>query len=606
VERQEVAIEQAVRGADPGSTPGRARVRLLTGERAIWLLNFLVALLALVLFVGPVHGLPAVESDHLPWWALAPMFFAAERCVVHLHFRRSAHSFSLGDLPFVFGLLYASPFDLMVGALVGTAAVLITGRRQPAIKLVFNLAQLSLGICLAVLVLHSIAPGGGYGPSPQVWAGVAAAALASAVVGVTLIGTAITLSEGRVKPRTMAQMLSLDSMITLTNTSVALLAALVVSVDMRGLPLLILPLATLFFAYRSYILERQKHDKLEFLHETTQTLSRSPEVLGALESLLQRSLEAFRAEFAEIVLFGADEATPLRTTLDAGGDREVMQPADPSLANELLSLVSNGTPAVTIQQPFSTEQLHRSLASRGVSNAMVALLPGEERVIGTIMLANRLGVVSSFSAEDLKLLQTLASNASVALQFDRLEQAMSQLRTARDQLEHQALHDPLTGLANRTLFMKQLTDALAGESPDVGVLFIDVDDFKTVNDTLGHAAGDELLVVVARQARECVLPSDLVARLGGDEFAVMVRDADDVLEAALAVTRRLMETLERPLRIGGQAVAVQASVGIATNQNRAKGAEELIQAADAAMYRAKAAGKHRFRIFDDDAQASAA
>jgi diguanylate cyclase (GGDEF)-like protein len=589
-----------------GHQTGTSGRRFPTGEGAIWALNAVVAVLAVALFIGPVDGLPAVEGDHLAWWALAPMFFIAERCVVHLQFRRSAHSFSLGDLPFVFGLLYASAFDLILGTLLGTIGVLMTERRQPPIKLVFNLGQITLGTCLALLVLHTIDPGSNHDPGPQVWMAVFAATLVSTVVAVTLIGSAISLSEGLVKPRVIGQMLSLGAAVTLTNTSVALLGDLVISADPRGTPLLILPLATLFFAYRAYMRERQKHEKLEFLHETTQTLSSSPEVLGAIESLLQRSLDAFRAELAEVVLFGPDGGLPLRTTLGSDGRREVMAPADPGFADDLLALVSDGSSAVTIEQPFATENLRRSLDGRGVKNAMVALLPGEERVIGTIMLANRVGVVSSFNVEDLKLLQTLANNASVALQYDQLEQAVSQLQDVRDELEHQAFHDPLTRIANRALFMEKLTDALAIEAPEVGVLFIDVDDFKTVNDSLGHAAGDELLVAVAAKARECVLPSDLVARLGGDEFAVMVRDSDDAEEAALAITRRLMDAFDRPFQIAGHTVTVHTSVGIATTRGGARRAEELIHDADVAMYQAKSAGKNCFRVSDGETQVSAA
>ena len=111
------------------------------------------------------------------------------------------------------------------------------------------------------------------------------------------------------------------------------------------------------------------------------------------------------------------------------------------------------------------------------------------------MLANRFGVVRSFSDEDLKLFETLASNASVALQYDRLEQAVLQLRELQEQLEHQAFHDPLTALANRALF--STGRSLARSTTELAVLFIDLDDFKTVNDGLGHDAGDKLLVSVA-------------------------------------------------------------------------------------------------------------
>ena len=155
---------------------------------------------------------------------------------------------------------------------------------------------------------------------------------------------------------------------------------------------------------------------------------------------------------------------------------------------------------------------------------MLGVLRGEDRVIGTIMLANRYGLSRGFTDSDRALFETLAANASAALQYDRLEQAVSELRDLQDQLQHQAHHDPLTGLANRALFSQRVREALEGDAEGkVAVMFIDLDDFKGVNDTLGHAVGDELLRGVASRLVHSVRRDDVVARLGGDEFAVLVR-----------------------------------------------------------------------------------
>src|SRR5581483_11289099 len=242
--------------------------------------------------------------------------------------------------------------------------------------------------------------------------------------------------------------------------------------------------------------------------------------------------------------------------------------------------------AITLDTPFGGGRLQRYLEARGVTHAMVAPLPGEERVIGAIMLANRFGVVRSFDRDDLRLLDTLAGNASVALQYDRLEQAVMQLSVLQEQLHHQAYHDPLTTLANRALFTDKVREAIGESRGEVAVLFIDLDDFKTINDSLGHAAGDELLVAAASRLRACLRPEDLVARLGGDEFAVMIEDAHDAEAAAVRVARRIMEAFVLPV-----------GVGIATSHGGGFSAEELIRDADVAMYKAKTTGKGHFQVF---------
>jgi diguanylate cyclase (GGDEF)-like protein len=583
--------------SDPGPTGTRPALgHRLARVNPVWWLNLAIASAVVALFATAVVDLPALLDPHLPWWGLAIGFLAAESCVVHLQFRRSAHSFSLGDVPLVFGLLFATGPALVVGALAGTAATLAIERRLPPVKVTFNMCQLALTVCLATMVVHAMTnPGAELGP--LTWLAVLVATQASAVLTVLLIGIAISLSEGALRIRTVAQMLTMDFVVTATNTSLGLAGAIVVSTDARAIPLLLIPALVVYLAYRAYLMERQRHERLEFLYEATRTLSRSPEMVLALEGLLERSLESFRAEMAEIVLFGSEGNPPLRTTLGPGDYKEVMEPMDAGVAAELRALVGPDRPSLRLARPFGSERLRRYLDGRLVTDAMVAMLPGEDRVIGTIMLANRYGVIRSFSDDDLKLFETLANNASVALQYDRLEQAVHQLRQLQQQLHHQAYHDPLTDLANRTLFNNQVKAAQGAGPGEVGVLFIDLDDFKTFNDSFGHDAGDELLIAVAQRLRDSVRPDDAIARLGGDEFAVMVSDEQSVHDSALMVAQRIMKAFEEPVSAAGEIIFVQLSIGIATTRENWD-ADELIRNADLAMYHAKESGKGRFATFD--------
>jgi len=181
-------------------------------------------------------------------------------------------------------------------------------------------------------------------------------------------------------------------------------------------------------------------------------------------------------------------------------------------------------------------------------------------------------------------------------------------KEAEERLLHDALHDGLTGLANRTLFADRLHQALARSRRrndySFAVLYVDVDQFKVVNDSLGHQAGDEVLVALARRLEACLRPGDTVARLGGDEFAVLVEDMEDASQA-LRIADRIHAKLGPSLKVRGHEVFATASVGIARGEIRYEEAQDLLRDADIAMYRAKRRGRGSSEIFDTSMHALA-
>ena len=178
---------------------------------------------------------------------------------------------------------------------------------------------------------------------------------------------------------------------------------------------------------------------------------------------------------------------------------------------------------------------------------------------------------------------------------------VTERKTAERRLVHDAFHDSLTNLPNRALFSdllgRSIGRARRREDYKFAVLFLDIDRFKIVNDSLGHIIGDQLLVAVARRLESCVRPGDTVARLGGDEFTVLVDDIAAVSDAT-RVADRILRELQRPFNLSGQEVFTSTSIGIALSQSGYERADDLLRDADLAMYRAKALGKARYEVFD--------
>jgi len=176
---------------------------------------------------------------------------------------------------------------------------------------------------------------------------------------------------------------------------------------------------------------------------------------------------------------------------------------------------------------------------------------------------------------------------------------VSERKMLEDQLVYSAFHDSLTTLANRALFRDRVEDTLETVGHDgIAVLFLDLDSFKQVNDLLGHASGDLLLVQVAERLRHSVRPGDTVARLGGDEFAVLLEGADDA--TAVDVAGRITNALRAPFVVDGQEILVRGSLGVAISSSDARSADKLLRNADLAMYRAKASGEGGFERYEPE------
>jgi diguanylate cyclase (GGDEF)-like protein len=564
-------------------------------EAKIWLLTAAVATAAVTAYLTLVQPLGAGPSElDVPWWLVAAAFAAAERWVVHLHFRRSTHSLSLGELPLVCGLLFLPAHELVIAGLVGSSVALAFDREIPTFKAFFNLAQFTLGTCIALFVVEGFVTV--RDPlEPIVWLAVFGAVSAATLVADICVGAAVTIAEGKLEPQQRIDMLLTNWTVALSNTCLALAIAAVVTARPEGGLLLVPPTVLLMAAYRAYLSERRRNSELEFLYEATRTLSRSSEIVPELEALLARTASAFRVAAVDLVLFSAEPNRSARSSLNRDGERRMLEPLDEPLAESLRSLAAGLTGPVEIEYIFDTGQ-REYFRSRGMENGVLAPLHGEAGCVGVFSIAGRESVDRSFSDEDLRLLETLTGNVTVALQYDRLEQAVRQLESLQQELERKALYDSLTQLANRSLFNNRVEHALQSRRPGVCVLLLDIDEFKAINDSHGHHAGDELLRAVADRLRSCLREGDTAARLGGDEFALLLDRTGGEIDA-VTVAKRLLEDFEHRIDVAGERVRVHVSIGIAVGAPGKDAPDEMLRKADVALYEAKRRGKNQYRIF---------
>ncbi len=253
-------------------------------------------------------------------------------------------------------------------------------------------------------------------------------------------------------------------------------------------------------------------------------------------------------------------------------EAEVVEQVTANLVD--LQALAGGTPARVDQPTHSYWALPMFDAQERVEGVIVALSP----------------TLAETDVHTLQVLRTAVRLTEVAVDRD----------AARTRLTHQASHDPLTGLPNRTVFLDRCEHALhtAARHEELAVvLFVDLDRFKVINDSLGHDAGDRLLVAVAKRLRLAVRPTDTIARFGGDEFTILCERLQSPDDARI-LAERVLDLFATPFRVGGREVFGTASVGIALGCAPQR-AEELVQDSDAAMYRAKAQGGNRFDFFDE-------
>jgi diguanylate cyclase (GGDEF)-like protein len=375
--------------------------------------------------------------------------------------------------------------------------------------------------------------------------------------------------------------------------------------------LLFPPAAACALAVHGYRIERPKQGQLEQLSAALRETDGATALERGSHQLLAAARRLFRSEYAEILLLPARPGETALRSAARGEDERLMRPVRVTDADALAVEAVRVAGLVPIAIPAGPHEadIERILSARGLRDALVGVLTAKRDVVGLVIVGNRTPTTEqpTFVPEDVPMFATFCGHAAVVLENGRLEQSLEELTALKEQLRHQAFHDALTGLPNRVLFTERVAGSIdrlrrAGEEDGPTVLFLDLDDFKVVNDTWGHAAGDELLVHAAERLRRTVRPSDTPARLGGDEFGVLLDDAET--GSGDAAAERISLAFLEPFTVAGHTVSVRPSIGIAIAET-GMSTEQLLRNADVAMYTAKASDANRVAKYEAETHEAA-
>jgi diguanylate cyclase (GGDEF)-like protein len=559
--------------ATPASDEQEARS---VGQRSTRRVAAVVALLAAV--AVPLWllaaGQPAYRpAGHLPWWVLALLSAAAELFVLHIQVRREAQAISLSEIPLVLGLFLATPVTFGIGRVVGVLLVCVLRRRQAAVKLIFNGVLVLVESAIAVLVFH-VALGLVGDGTPARWAAAFAASAAVGALSAICITAVVAIAEQSLDPRDLLREPALGAAASTAVTVGGLMTVVLVEHSSWNALLALLALTALAVGFRAYAVLNERHLALERLYRFSQVVSARPEVDQVLQTILAQATEVLRASHAEVLFLPGGESDPaVRVAAPAGGR---LTRTNCLVTGPWARATTAGEP-VLITRDTRLPDDRRFLAEESLRDSIIVPLQGAAGLIGALMVADRFGEVRSFDTDDVRLLETVANHASIALRNGQLV----------DRLAYEAAHDALTGLPNRTTLRRELNDLL--QQPDSGrvaVMIMDLDGFKQVNDTLGHHRGDALLQQLAIRLPAAAPPGALVARLGGDEFGIVVADLADPKDA-IEIGRGLLRMLAEPVTLDGLTLEVNASIGVTLAPDHADDVATLLRLADMAMYQAK-------------------
>ncbi len=533
--------------------------------------HFVLGITAVAVLLWSVTGIAASAAD-LPPLALlvlvGGLILLSEVSLLHVRFGHDHFSFTWGEAALLIGFAVVGPEWFVLLALPCVLAVHLFAGRAP-IKAIFNAAAFTVASSVAMVAVGPLSEGSLDLRHPAEVAGLVLACTVFSLLSNALTARVVALSQGIGYLQMLRQGLRMSVVVWAGNLVVG--GAVLILLERSPSTLVALPplMLVLFVAYRGCLRALQERDVWRQLEMATRELNVLDEGHVATAAL-QRASQLFRTDNVELLLHATSQSPARLYTLDGNGLAVRRTSSRPPLEDTLRgdSTATNGVAGDVC-----------------LGTCLAAPLEGPRGPVGSLRLLFD-GPVKLTGRE-----QQVLSTFTHAVSATVLNAALyDDVRAEAAKHAYQATHDSLTGLANRALLHTCAANVMLDEDgTTTALLLLDLDHFKEVNDTLGHAAGDVLLQQIAGALQSCVRESDLVARLGGDEFAVLLTGLENPA-AAGPVAAALLRKLSEPVEFEGLRLSVEGSLGVACHPQDAGTAEELFRRADVAMYQAK--GSH--------------
>jgi diguanylate cyclase (GGDEF)-like protein len=536
----------------------------------VWMLNATLAAVALLAMPALMDRQPSVEIHLAAWW-LFLLFVIAIAFPLHFVFRRQPWSVHLEAVPLVLGLFFLDPATLVLTRIAAMAFAHAVVRRQPLIRLAFNIAAPAAYTVLTIVVFRALAPHGEgvhVGTWPASFAAVCVDELASALLVILVVYLSDNIWTLRQSMPATASSLG----VALINTFLALSTASALTYDVMTAWAITVFVVLSVAAVRTYHRLADRHAALDKLYAVARELGPIAADPGDLAPALTQLRRIMRAEALELAMVGDDPDYATVITVydrEQGEGMEVTEREFDEASRRLL------VAATGFRVTGAGRRLLGQRSARRSEDHIAVPVGGAERAVAVLTAHNRSGNVGAFDHSDLRLLEAAAEQLSAALEKGRLVES----------LRRAATRDSLTNLANLDSLRAFLATMLDGTTGGV-LLLLDIDRFHEINDTLGHDAGDAILVEVARRLESAPTHGALVARVGGDQFALAIpgQAGGEVARlAALAVKSRV----DGPLRFEAISADLRITIGMARSPDHGTDPATLLRRAEMAMTAAK-------------------